>query len=164
MKESISVSSLKREVTYSGFRLSIAHFTTEEGRLGLISGHNLEVEITLSLETNFFFPDLFEWLDKKLKFMDHRTLIAQNQENITVKLIENKNFEIKWLDFSISVPKDEICLLPIQNTHPITLLEFIGYKILNEWEFEKLPLKIAITANDLPYRQYKIELMTNETI
>ena len=160
VKTSVDRAILIREITYTGFRLSIAHFTSDNGNLGDLIGANLEVEITLFLDNDSFVSDIYEWLKRQLDFLDHRTLIAQFQQGVTmIEKNDNNNYlEISWLKNFISLPKEEICLLPTKNTHPLTVLEYVGKIILNEWKEQVIPIKIRLQAQDLPYRIYKIEI------
>jgi len=149
---------LIREVIYSGFRLSVAHFTSETAELDALTGHNLELTIAFLVGENSYLSDLFKWLEDLTKFIDHRTLIALYQAGVTIKELDGENLEISWLDYSIRLPKNEVCILPLENTHPLTLLRHIGEKILNEWQEPISPHNITLQAQDLPYRSYKVSI------
>lgn len=160
LKTSMDRAILKREITYTGIRVSIAHFTADDGSLGDLVGANLEVEITLCLDNDSIVSDMYKWMKGQFNFLDHRTLIAQFQQGVTIreKNDNNKYLEISWLNNFISLPKEEICLLPTKNTHPLTVLEYVGKIILNDWKEQSIPIKIRLQAQDLPYRIYKIEI------
>lgn len=151
------MTTVERKVSYSGFRFSVALLTNENGSLGPLRGHNLDTTFTFVLEGEERLPDIHKWLDRITKFLDHRTVVARDQPGLTLAE-EGETLTLGWLDSRVSLPKDEVCVLPLPDTQVWSILGHLGQVVLDAWELPARVAELVVGATDLPYRQYEVRV------
>lgn len=136
------------------FNFASSHFLVfENGTREPLHGHNYRV--MLKGETSTLKGDMvFDFLDIKpivrdiCNSLDHKVLIPKLNPQIRID-DKGKNLEIRTPDESFfSIPKDDILLLPIENTSAerlaIYLCEEIKKSVFNKYSFKFATLEIEV--------------------
>ena len=141
------------KLSYSGFRYSLAMLTNPEGTLGPLRGHNLEVTYNFYFDSCIEMEDIYNWLDSLTKDLDHKTIISENQKGVEVHKIKDY-YSVKWLNYRIELPCNEVYVIKGNNSHIITILENLLLIVKQNWKKFPNYTKIEVIGSDLPYRSH----------
>lgn len=114
------MSNYRVNVYKQDFDFSAAHFITYSGRCETLHGHNYRVEVSLSGQNGpdaflYNFSDLKPLVRQECKALDHMMLLAAR--NPLIKYTEQgQDLEVIFETRRYVFPKNEVVLLPIENT------------------------------------------------
>jgi 6-pyruvoyltetrahydropterin/6-carboxytetrahydropterin synthase len=102
------------------FEFSAGHFITYGGRCETLHGHNYQVEVALFGENGsdgflYNFSDLKPLVRQECNALDHLMLLAAHNPHLTYIESEGE-VEVRFGLRRYIFPRDEVILLPIENT------------------------------------------------
>lgn len=112
------------------FHFSAAHFTIfSKNKRERLHGHNyylsVDIEVTNKEEMEDY-NNIKDTIEDICKRFDERTLIPEKSKHLNISKKENQ-IDLYFQEEIISLPKNDIILLPIENT----TIELISYHLFN---------------------------------
>lgn len=139
------------------FNFASSHFMIfHDGSREPLHGHNYKVSVrgnALNLEHDmvFDFLDIKPIVRQVCDSLDHKLLIPINNNHLTIKE-ENQNIHLTTSkNHFFSVPKEDVLLLPIENTSAERLAMYIAREIKSllfkkfEYSFSELEIEVEET-------------------
>ncbi|MCO4793450.1 MAG: 6-carboxytetrahydropterin synthase [Bacteriovoracaceae bacterium] len=149
------------------FNFACSHFLIfEDGSREPLHGHNYRVKVKgdspkLTADMVFDFLDIKPIVREVCDSLDHKVLIPGENLKLETQLTDT-NINLKTPDGStFSFPKQDVLILPIQNTSAERLAIFIGHEIKSivkkrfDFQFSSLEIEVEETPGQSAVHLFK---------
>ncbi|MFT7668149.1 MAG: 6-pyruvoyltetrahydropterin/6-carboxytetrahydropterin synthase [Planctomycetota bacterium] len=137
------------ELEKEAFKFSAAHFLIfPDGSAERLHGHNYRVFLEVGADLSEFglvidFQRIKPVVRKLLAGLNEHLLLPGEHRELTVEEIEGNAVEVLYRERRYVIPREDVIVLPINNTSTENLARWIGQQLLGilGTEFEDVPLR-----------------------
>ncbi|MFX0098369.1 MAG: 6-pyruvoyl tetrahydropterin synthase family protein [Candidatus Hodarchaeota archaeon] len=135
----------------SQHKFSSAHFIVDHHKCSRLHGHNFHISIEIAgpLNDQYFVTDFMEVkkvIKDIIKDLDHKVLVPGESSN--VETTENgENFDFNFSGKKYSIPKCDICILPLPAITSETLAKYFHDKLKEQFSGFKIKARIGETIS-----------------
>ena len=136
---------------FAGIRFSACHFIAGHDKCGRLHGHTYVVSLKLhgSMGKDGMVMDFIP-LKKELRAiaeeLDHRVLVPANSKKITLTMGEE--VQIKTCGKRYSLPREDVVLLPTEESSAEELCQFILAKVLESVNFPSNVKEVEVGVHE----------------